>query len=363
MTSTKSILLAVCVAGLLAIVNPGDMSYAQGRSDKPLRILIDASKDGGLWWFPQSKNFDPKQKHQGKIAADSLRGKGWEVIELPRGEVITVDTLRDVDVVVRVPAYFSYTAEELIAYQESVAAGTRVLLLCDGSRNDSLAQMFGLLFEPVSRFGSVRQWVPHPLTAQLQGKDLTWTSIDAAPPTAVLLAWLGQGETNPRPVLGYLTFGKGYVVFMGQALLSPDPKHSLAASLIHTLGHNTPEEIRQHSMTRQRVPEESLESLPRLLEPVPDATLPQLEIAEWRFDWEDDPAAASYELVVLGPTAVFPMVRTTTTSSDYVAPVRDGYIADHNLRGWGWRVRARYHNGAWGPWSRVRRFNVSPRSR
>ena len=355
----RSILIAVCLAGLLATVNPGGTIHAQERSEKPLRILIDASKDGGLWWFPQGKTFDPNQRHQGKPVADFLRGKGWEVIEVPRGEVITSDRLRDADVVVRVPAFSDYSLDELMAYQESVMAGTRLLLLCDST--DSLAQMFGLRFEQVSRFGSVRQWVPHPLTANIKGKDLAWTSIDVAPPGAVLLAWLGQTEENPRPVLGYLTFGKGYVVFLGQALISKDPNHAFAASLINTLGRYTPEQIRQHSVARQRVSEEPAESLPRLLEPVPDATLPQPDRGEWRFDWEDDPAAMVYELVVIGPAAVFPTVQTRTTSSEFVVASWDAYIADHNLRGWGWRVRAKYQNGAWGPWSRVRRFNVTPR--
>ncbi len=361
MTSTKSILIAVCLAGLLLIVNPGETVQAQGRAEKPLRVLIDASKDGGVWWFPQHKTFDQKQKHQGKIVADFLRGQGWEVTELPRGEVITFEKLRDTDVVVRVPAYYSYTPDELLAYEASVAAGTRVLLLCDGNRNDSLAHMFGLRFESLSRFGSVRQWVRHPLTAGLKKQDLTWTSISEAPSNAVLLAWLGLSETNPRPVLGYLTYGKGYLVFVGQALVSRHPNHSFAAGLVNTILHHTPEEIRQHSMAVRRVPEEPLESLPRLLEPAPDATLPQREIGAWRFDWEDDPAAKGYELVVLGPAAVFPIVNTVTTSSEYVVPARDGYIADHNLLGWSWRVRSQYLNGTWGPWSRVRRFNVSPR--
>ena len=363
MSSIRSILVAVCLAGLLLIVNPGETIHAQGRSERPLRVLIDASKDSGLWWFPQSRTFDPKQKHQGKSLTDFMRGKGWEVIEVPRGEVITVDRLRNVDVVVRTPASSNYTADELIAYQDSLAAGTRLLLLCDGDRHDGLAQMFGLLFEPLSRFSSVKQWIPHPLTANIVGKDLSWTNLSEAPSTAVLLAWLSQDEAKPRPVLGYLTYGKGYVVFMGQALVSPGPNHSFAAGLINTLGHYAPEQIRQHSLARLRVPEESLDSLPRLLEPAPDATLPQPEIGEWRFDWEDDPAARSYQVVVLGPSAVFPAAQATTTSSDYVVPAREGYIADHNLRGWSWRVRSQYHNGAWGPWSRVRRFNVSPRLR
>jgi hypothetical protein len=116
MMSTRPLLIAFCLAGLLLIVNPGGTIRAQERSEKPFRVLIDASKDGGVWWCPQHTTFDQKQKHQGKVVADFLRGQGWEVTELPRGEVITFDKLRDTDVVVRVPAYYNYTPDELMAY-------------------------------------------------------------------------------------------------------------------------------------------------------------------------------------------------------------------------------------------------------
>ena len=362
MKTKRFILIAVCLAGLLSIVNPGGTTRAQGRSEKPARILIDASKDGGFWWFPQGGGtFDPKQNHQGKSLAEYIRAHGWEVVELPRGEVITSEKLRDADVVVRVPAFSSYTQDELMAYQESVVSGTRLLLLSDGGKNDVLAQMFGLQFEPLTRYGSVQQWIPHALTTSIKGIDAPWTSITEAPQNAVLLAWLSQGETNPRPVLGYLTYGKGYVAFVGQALLQRGANHTFAASLISSLVHFNAEQIREHSMNRQRTAEESFESAPSLLQPVPDATLPQPASSEWRFDWEDVPAATSYEIVVLGPAAISPIVRATTRNSDYVVPVREGYVADHNLRGWSWRVRAQYRNGTRGPWSRVRRFNVSPR--
>ncbi len=39
-------------------------------------ILIDASHDGGVWWFPQSGPFSPGAPHQGKALADHLRGLG-----------------------------------------------------------------------------------------------------------------------------------------------------------------------------------------------------------------------------------------------------------------------------------------------
>ena len=97
-----------------------------------LKIVIDASKDGGLWWFPQAGSFDSTLAHQGKQFADSLRRSGAEVIELPRGDVITLAKLNEADVVIRVPAFFRYTPEEATAYRGSVAGGTRLLLIGGG---------------------------------------------------------------------------------------------------------------------------------------------------------------------------------------------------------------------------------------
>ena len=342
---------------LFLLVNFAETIQAQ----RPLRVLIDASKDGGLWWFPQSGTFDPKQYHQGKRLADVIRSKGWDVIEVPRGEMITFDRLRGADVVIRPPAYFNYSVNEIEAYRDSVLAGTRLLLIGGGAgHNDSIAEIIGLRFESRSRFGAVRQWIQHPLTANIESKDLPWTTISEAPQSAVQLAWLNQLETNPQPVLGYLTYGNGYVVFVGQSLITLPP---FTASLINSLGRYTLEELRQLPMSGPVFAVQSLERSARLLEPLADATLPQPEVGEWRFDWEDMPAATGYEIVVLGPSAAFPMVRATTTTSQYVVAVSRGYIADHNLNGWSWRIRCRYPNGVWSSWSSVRRFNVTARTR
>ena len=356
MKHLHSTMKAVCLF-LFLIVNLAETIQAQ----QPLRVLIDASKDGGLWWFPQSGTFDPKQYHQGKRFADLMRSKGWDVVEVPRGEMITFDRLRSADIVIRSPAYFRYSANEIEAYRESVIAGTRLLLIGGGAGdNDSIAEIFGLRFDSRTSFGSVKQWIPHPLTVSIESKDLPWTTITEAPQTTVQLAWLNQLETNPQPVLGFLTYGNGYVVFVGQSLITLPP---FTTSLINSLGRYTVEELRQLPIAGPDLTVQSLERSARLLEPVPDATLPQPEVGEWRFDWEDIPAATGYEIVVLGPSAAFPMVRATTRTSEYVVARSSGYIAEHNLNGWSWRVRCRYPNGAWSSWSPVRRFNVTARAR
>ena len=349
-------LIAVCSVALFLCANVA----AQNQTGRPLRILVDASKCGGLWWFPQGPTSDPTKPHQGKALADFMRFKGWQVTELPRGEVITLEKLRDADIVIRPPAYFNYTVDEVFAYHESVTAGTRLLLI-GGSNYDTLTQFFGLRFEPQTRFAPVRRWIPHPFTYNIDTFSAAWTPISEAPPTAVILAWLSREEDNPRPALGYFPHGKGYVVFMSQSLISPGPSSAFSSSLINALAHYTPEEIRQLPRALPRLTKESTGMPPRLVEPIAGATLPQLHAAEWRFDWDDVPGAKSYEMVVLGPSAMFPLFHVATTKSEFVAPVRDGYIHDANLEGWSWRVRAQYSAVDFGPWTPARRFNVAQR--
>ncbi|MHB1306881.1 MAG: hypothetical protein ACYC23_07355 [Limisphaerales bacterium] len=76
----------------------GAPEESRGGATKPLRVPVEASKDGGLWWFPQAPPaFDPRQPHQGKPLADAMRARGRAVTELPRGEVVTGDRLKGVD--------------------------------------------------------------------------------------------------------------------------------------------------------------------------------------------------------------------------------------------------------------------------
>lgn len=342
--------LLVCLA-IPALTNFNSTAKGQEASRRSVRVLIDASKDGGLWWFPQAHTFNAAEYHQGKPFADLIRAKGGKVIELPRGEVITFDKLRDADVVIRLPAFFSYTKDEASAYQQSVIAGTRLILLGGGfSDFDAVTQIFGLRFESLSRFGSVKQWIPHQLTANIQCCDLPWTPLSDVPPSAVILAWLNQIE----PVLGYLPYGSGYVVFVGNALTH----RSLFDGLISTVARNTLSDMQRIPMDQPMTAQQTLELPPQLLEPIANATLPQPHVGEWRFDWEDVPGVKGYELVVLGGSAVFPLVQKKTSKSEHTLPISQGYIAAHNLLGWSWRVRAQYANGTWGPWSDERRFNV-----
>ncbi len=355
MNRIVSALTIVCLAGLLLTVE----AQVRNRHQGPLRVIVDASKDGGLWWFPQGQNFNANQYHQGKALGDFMRRQGWKVTELPRGQVITFDILRDVDLVIKPAAYFAYSEDEAFAYRQAVTSGTRLLMVGAGPNPDAVANTFGLQSEKRNHFGSVEQWIPHALTANIECCSVAWSSLSELPPGAVALAWLEPLSANPHPVLVYLPYGKGYVVFAGGP---PYPNQLFSETLIKAVARYTPEEMAQLPLGALVVKAERGEPGPRLIAPAPGTTLPQPESAEWRFDWDDIPGATSYEIVVVGATAAFPLVLATTERSEYVHRVNAGYIADHNLLGWGWRVRAQYQNGTWGQWSRTRRFNVKPRN-
>src|SRR3954453_17646048 len=97
----KIIISPCCLMFILAITAcqkslqaPEIKSSLQSREDSILAlrlettILVDASKDGGTWWFPQAPPFfSDLADHQGKAIADYLRSVGYQIDELPRGAV------------------------------------------------------------------------------------------------------------------------------------------------------------------------------------------------------------------------------------------------------------------------------------
>jgi len=59
----------------------------------PRKILVDATKDGGIWWFPQDGLFEETEPHQGERLADYMRSRGNIVMELGRDALITSELL------------------------------------------------------------------------------------------------------------------------------------------------------------------------------------------------------------------------------------------------------------------------------
>ncbi len=348
----------------------GSSVFSQGAPGERYKILIDASKDGGLWWFPQAGTFDAEKPHQGKALADWLRQDGAEVIELGRGETITTDKLRGFDLVIRVPAFFTYSSSEALAYQYSVAGGTRLLLFNGGnSQIDRVAEAFGLHFEKRTHFSSLKRWISHPFAPNEDERcECAWSGILKAPFDATFLGWMN--DRRETPILGYLPFGQGYVVFTGRTLSVAALRPPFSKGLINAIANHSPADLRLVPASQVVVAETPVVNGPNPIEPNSNSYLPQPGGGEWRFDWDDVPGAVSYELVVIGPHASVPLVHTAAIRSELTIGGRinnddeqkSGYIADHNLRGWSWRVRAKFADGTLGAWSRGQRFNILPRN-
>lgn len=213
------------------------VTHGIGRLDPRIKrhILIDASRDGGVWWFPQHGPFVAGAPHQGKALADHLRSLGHQVTELPRPTTVTAALLADFDLAVRVAGTGAYTAAEIAAYDQWVKDGGGLLLLAEHHPHDALAQHFGLQFQGIARGPqTLATFVPHPLTQGVgplpypAGSGLT-----AHPAAATILGRLAgatfldldddgvkdPGEPAAPAALGVLPFGQGRIVFCGDANL------------------------------------------------------------------------------------------------------------------------------------------------
>jgi hypothetical protein len=199
----------------------------QRQSTRPIRVVIDASHDGGAWWFPQGTQFDPRLPHQGSPLAEHLRGRGWEVVEVPRGTKI-VNQLRGASIVVRLNLFGGYEDSEVAAYQSFVKSGGRLLLIegyvRDGEANkDSVARLFGVRFEGVVNEPMIDRVVAGTF---MQGIDLLGFQIGsivvAYPKSTQPLAYLSKD----RLVMGTFRYGRGRVTFLSSiyaVLLVPQP--------------------------------------------------------------------------------------------------------------------------------------------
>ena len=144
-------------------VSTGDSIYVN-----PNKILIDASRDGGAWWFPQSSDsvFSSEKDHQGKALADYLGSLGYLVDELPRGTTLTDTLLRKYNKIIRAGGFGVYSRDEILAYDNFLNHNGSLLLLEDFvnySDDDSLAEHIGVKFEGVIS-GTVTRFTPNDIT-------------------------------------------------------------------------------------------------------------------------------------------------------------------------------------------------------
>jgi hypothetical protein len=220
------------------------------------RILVDASRDGGVWWFPQPGPFVDADPHQGHKLASYLRGLGHAVTELPRPTTITASLLAGYNLVIRIAGDGPYTPAELAAYQTWVADGGSLLLLSEYRRPpyavDALAAHFGLQFHGVTRGDNLLStFAAHPVTAGVTPLAYgVGSGITAHPPSATLIGWLSSAsyldlnddgvkekkEPAAPAVLGVMSHGNGKIVFCGDANLWLWVPLPLVSNTLHWLG-------------------------------------------------------------------------------------------------------------------------------
>jgi len=231
LSAAVAVFLAACEGGPIGPapeIEDIDLGSPPGRekSDEPVqpdsalppaigRILVDASHDGGVWWFPQDQAFYPDSEHQGKELADYFRSLGYDVAEVPRGWTVTDSLLSSFTVVIRAGEWGSYRDSELEAYENFVSRETTLVLLSDHrgtDARDELAELLGIHFQGVVE-GWIAQLAEHALTDGVE--DLPWgvdAYVDAWDPDQVeILGWLDSGQ----PVMGLVKSYPAKVLFIG----------------------------------------------------------------------------------------------------------------------------------------------------
>lgn len=186
------------------------------------RILIDASRDGGVWWYPQhpGTGFDAAAPHQGKPLADYLRSLGFVVDVLPRGTVITEELLGKYDKVIRANAFGQYTAAELTAYNSLLDRPSALLLLQDhhkNTTNDNLSARLGLPFSG-AQSGTITRFAAHEITNGVTQLHYVAGSVIANPDLkkiTVLGTLSTSADSTVSAAMGILHHPSSRVFFLG----------------------------------------------------------------------------------------------------------------------------------------------------
>ena len=179
------------------------------------RILVDASKDGGAWWYPQFGSFSETRHHQGKRLADYLRSLGFQVDELGRDVTVTDDLLDQYTNVIRAGEWGNYLPTELGAYARFLERETSLILLSDHRNTDAhdqLAEMLGVTFGGAYD-GPVTRLAPHPITDRIGTISyIAGAAVTSFDPSRVeILGWV----QDTIPVMGIIRSNTAKIFFFG----------------------------------------------------------------------------------------------------------------------------------------------------
>ena len=184
------------------------------------KILVDASRDGGVWWYPQSNNFSSENQHQGKLLVDYLKSLGYEVDELPRGAMITTEILSKYSKVIRANAFSNYSTDEITVYNKFLEGPVSMLLLQDhltNTQNDNLSSQLGLDFQGAVN-GPILNFNAHPVTEGVTSLPYIAGSVirNAAPEKIIVLGSINDiSSANTLAAMGIVKHPSAKIFFIG----------------------------------------------------------------------------------------------------------------------------------------------------
>ncbi len=226
---------------------------------------------------------------------------------------------------------------------------------------------------PASAWGGIPRWLALMaaglgIAAILGAAVVVWflsRSDEAQPTTAYVVQ---EGDTLESLALAYNTTAEEIARLNGltqSAQLTPGQTLILPDALEPPVSSPTPTASSPPTTTPViAVP-------PTLTSPAASALLPQHVAGgcpgpdiQWNFTWQA-PAnveAAAYDIVIERPPDA-PLVSKSTTTSSYTHTLPcAAFIADNNLTGWTWKVRAKSASGSAGQWSEPRPFLIKTRA-
>ncbi len=221
------------------------------------KILVDASHDGGVWWFPQSVStgFSADLSHQGQSFANLLRDKGFEVTELGRGKELTEEMFFGNYIVIRVNGLETYTAKEIAVYTKLINRGMNLAFFTDHKTNDpvdELGDLLGIEFKGIAN-GEVTNFTAHEITDNMISLGYIAGSVIANANSNLNINILGRlrpedfadlnfngmkddNEPSAPPVMGVLSYPKSKIFFIGDTNGLEGQPQPFIDNLIHWMG-------------------------------------------------------------------------------------------------------------------------------
>ena len=201
--------------------------------------MVDATKDGGVWWSPQSGGggFSVNAEHQGKKLANYLRSLGYQVDELPSGGVITWSQLKQYNKVIKAGSYGNYSSQELLAYDSFLSKRSSLMLLNEylrGDQSDNLSEHLGLRMSGAID-GTIIKFLPHPVTTgvtpvrYIAGSSVSTTIKNDK---IIVLGWL---DKNDEAVMGILQHPTSKIFFIGDTNGIEEVPQPLVSNLVKWL--------------------------------------------------------------------------------------------------------------------------------